>query len=200
MEWRDSVTTPCGWAPSAPIEIGRRIIRELRAEEVDTSFVRTVADTRTGFMLRDHRTPDFVAVEYYRTELAGSRLCPTDVEAAFDGAGEVAVVHLTGITPVLSETCRAATLRAIELAKEHGATVSFDVNYRQTLAAPAQASADARELLPDVDVLFVGDDEMHLLTDETDPDTAARALCALGPTEVVVKQGADGACVITSRR
>ena len=35
-------------------EIGRRVVRDLRAEGVDTRFVRPVPGASTGFMLRDH--------------------------------------------------------------------------------------------------------------------------------------------------
>ena len=166
-------------------EIGRRVVRDLRAEGVDTRFVRSVPGTSTGFMLYDHRSAEFVSVSYYRKGLAGTLLCPADVEAAFDGPGDVAVLHLTGITPVLSSTCRAAVRRAIELARERGVTISFDVNYRRTLAGPEEASADAREMLSRTDILFVGDDETHLLTDEPDPQAAARALAAYGPSDPI---------------
>lgn len=178
--------------------VGRRVIRDLRAEGVDTRFVRSVTDASTGLTLRDHRTPDHVAVSYYRKGLAGTLLGPDDVEAAFDRFDDVTILHVTGITPVLSSTCRAAVRRAIALAKERGATVSFDVNYRRTLTTAEEASADAREILSRTDILFVGDDETHLLTDEPDPEVAARALSALGPSEVVLKLGADGARVATS--
>ena len=86
--------------------IGRRVVRDLAAEGVDTRFIRSVAETSTGFMLRDHRTPDFVAVSYYRRGLAGTLLCPADVDRAYDGVGDVAILHVTGITPLLSSTCR----------------------------------------------------------------------------------------------
>jgi 2-dehydro-3-deoxygluconokinase len=177
--------------------IGRRVVRDLQAEGVDTRFVRSVAHASTGFMLRDHRTADFVAVSYYRQGLAGTLLCPADVDAAFDGLDDVAVLHVTGITPLLSPACRAAVHRAIDLAPHRGATVSFDVNYRRTLAAE-QAGAEAREILARTDILFIGDDEAHLLVEEADAPAAARALAASGPSEVVVKRGAAGACVATS--
>jgi 2-dehydro-3-deoxygluconokinase len=175
-------------------EIGTRIIRTLRSEGVDTDYIRTVPDAKTGFMLRDHRTADFTSVDYYRAGLAGTHLCPADVDAAFDGFGDVSVLHLTGITTVLSSTCRAAVHRAVERAEKCGATVSFDVNYRQTLATPEQASSDAHDLLPHADVVFVGDDETHLLTEESDPHAVVRALAAVGPSEVILKRGARGAC------
>ena len=179
-------------------EIGRRVVRDLRAEGVDTRFVRSVPGASTGFMLRDHRSADFVSVSYYRKGLAGALLGPADVEAAFDGLGDVAILHLTGITPVLSPTCRAAVYRAVELARERGAVISFDVNYRRALADPEQAGSDAREMLARTDILFVSEDETRLLTDDPDPQAAARALAASGPSEIVVKMGENGACAATA--
>ncbi len=177
--------------------IGRRILRELRAEGVDVRFVRESSNTRTGFMLRDHRTPNYVAVEYYRAGLAGSEVGAADVDAAFDRIDDIAIVHLTGITPILSASAREAVWRALERAEKCGATVSFDINYRSTLSSASQAAAETRSILSHVDILFVGDDELHVLTEETDPGAAARGLVALGVAEVVVKRGSIGACAVT---
>ena len=179
-------------------EIGRRVIRDLRAEGVDTSHVRTVASAPTGFMLRDHRTRDYVAVSYYRTGSAGAQLCPRDVEEAFAKVEDAAIVHLTGITPMLSTTARDATHSALELARERHARVSFDVNYRRALGSIEDAAAEMRAIVPHVDILFIGDDETQLLTDETEPEVAARALATMGPAEVIVKLGERGACGVTA--
>ncbi|MFC6880417.1 MULTISPECIES: sugar kinase [Actinomadura] len=173
-------------------ELGARVHRELAAEGVDTRFVRFVPDAPTGFMLRDHRTRDYVSVSYYREHGSGTRLGADDVEAAFAAFDGIDMVHLTGITTALSPSCRAAVLRAVELARERGALVSFDVNYRRALSGPTPE--DVREILPHTDVLFVGHDELHIVTEEVEPLSAARELLRHGPTEVVVKRGKDGAC------
>ncbi|WP_246245023.1 sugar kinase [Amycolatopsis pithecellobii] len=178
-------------------EIGTRVLRDLRAESVGTSCARRVADVPTGFLLRDHRTPDFTSVSYYRRGLAGSRLGAADVRAAFAAVEAVDMLHVTGITPALSESCHEAVLAAVRIAAERGVTVSFDVNYRSTLTSRATARSVAAELLGQVDILFAGDDELDLLTDETDPRAAAASLLARGPSEVVVKRGAAGAIAVT---
>ncbi|MFC6933034.1 PfkB family carbohydrate kinase [Actinomadura yumaensis] len=98
-------------------ELGARVHRELAAEGVDTRFVRFVPDAPTGFMLRDHRTRDYVSVSYYREHGSGTRLGADDVEAAFAAFDGIDMVHLTGITTALSPSCRAAVLRAVELAR-----------------------------------------------------------------------------------
>lgn len=177
-------------------EIGARVIRDLAAEGVDVRFVRTTADAATGFMLRELRTAEFTSVSYYRAGSAGAQLAPDDVERAF--AVGVDILHITGITPALGDAPAAAVHRAVELARNNGTTVSFDVNYRSTLGDPAAAAEVANTLLPVVDVLFVGDDELPLLTTETDPAAAARQLVSAGPAEVIVKCGARGSVTATA--
>ncbi|SFO38633.1 sugar kinase [Actinomadura madurae] len=173
-------------------EIGARVHRDLTAEGVDTRFARFAPDVPTGFMLRDHRTRDYVSVLYYRKHGSGARLDTDDVEAAFAALDRVDLLHVTGITLALSPSCRTAVFRALQLARERDTVVSFDVNYRRALSGPTPA--DMREVLPHIDVLFVGHDELHLVTDETEPGRAARELLQRGPAEVVVKQGKNGAC------
>jgi 2-dehydro-3-deoxygluconokinase len=179
-------------------ELGARVLRDLAAEGVDTRFARTDPDHPTGFMLRELRTAEYTKVSYYRAESAGSHLTPADVEAAFSASPDIDVVHLTGITPALSATCAEAVRQAVHLARAAGVPVSFDVNYRSTLPGSDAVPALLKELLPHIDVLFVGDDELALVTDEPDPERAARELLTRGPSEVVVKQGANGALVATA--
>jgi 2-dehydro-3-deoxygluconokinase len=173
-------------------ELGERVRREVAGEGVDVRFLRTTSIAPTGFMVRELRTPDSSTATYYRRGSAGATLSPDDVDRAF-GGGAVDLVHITGITPALGDECLAAVRRAVSLAKGSGTLVSFDVNHRRTLAGSAAAVEVARELLDAVDVLFVGDDELWVLTDTADPECAARELISLGPSEVVVKRGAAGA-------
>lgn len=174
-------------------EVGTRVLRDLAGEGVDTSFARRVDDVPTGFMLRDHSTPDFTTVSYYRQGLAGSRLSAQDVRNAFSGLGQVATLHLTGLTPLLSSTAHEAVQEAVTLAGRCGASISFDVNYRAALGSKDDARAILAELLPHLDLLFVSDDELDLVTDETDPQAAVQALSARGVPEVVAKLGGRGA-------
>jgi 2-dehydro-3-deoxygluconokinase len=177
-------------------ELGARVRRDLAAEGVDVRFVRTDPDHPTGFMIRELPVAGLTRVTYYRRNSAGSRLSPADVEAAMAAGADL--VHLTGITPALGGDCAEAVRRAAELARRAGIPVSFDVNHRSTLPGSRYAASFARELLPSIDILFVGDDELAVVTDETNPERAARALLRRGPTEVVVKKGADGAVAATA--
>jgi 2-dehydro-3-deoxygluconokinase len=173
-------------------EVGARITRELAAEGVDIRSVRVDAGAPTGFMLRELRTAEIARVTYYRTRSAGSRLSVADVDAAF-AAVTPELVHVTGITPALSSAAADAIRQVVRCARAAGALVSLDVNHRPSLPGAADAAAVVRELLPDIDVLFAGADELGAVVDEDDPERAAAALTAAGPGEVVVKLGADGA-------
>lgn len=63
-------------------------------------------------------------------------------------------LHLSGITPALSQNCRRLITLALQAAKELGITVSFDCNFRSALWGWQEARDCITEYLPYVDVLF----------------------------------------------
>ncbi|OKJ66088.1 sugar kinase [Streptomyces sp. CB02261] len=174
---------------------GAMILAGLRGEGVDVSAARTDPAAPTGLMLRERRTADRLRVSYYRSGLAGSRLAPEDLdEAQISGAR---VLHVTGITPALSATARAAVERAVTVARAAGVTVSFDVNHRERLWSRADAAGALAGLLPYADIVFAGPEEAALFVPEESPERMARALTRLGVGQAVLKLGAQGALVAT---
>ncbi|MFH9726372.1 sugar kinase [Streptomyces sp. NPDC017254] len=175
---------------------GAMILAGLRAEGVDVSAARTDPAAPTGLMLRERRTADRLRVGYYRAGLAGSRLAPEDLdEARITGAR---VLHVTGITPALSDTARAAVEHAVALARAAGVTVSFDVNHRERLWGRAEAAEVLAGILRYADIVFAGPEEAALFVPEEAPERMARALTRLGPAQAVLKLGARGALVATA--
>jgi 2-dehydro-3-deoxygluconokinase len=130
-------------------------------------------------------------VAYYRRGSAGSRLEPADLP--LDTLRAAGVLHVTGITPALSPSARAATFAAIEEARAAGVPVSLDVNHRAALWSADEAGPVLAELAARADVLFAGDDEAALLGATGDPEAIVKALSAYGPAQVVLKLGARGA-------
>jgi sugar/nucleoside kinase (ribokinase family) len=149
-------------------EPGRLIQRTLRAENVDTTYLRFSDDSFTGFIAFDQPSHDITRVSYHRRGSAASTLTPAETTAAVESAAPT-LLHVTGITPALSETARAATLAAVRTASAAGTQVSLDVNYRARLWSRPEAAAAIRELLPHVHTVFASDDELDLLTDASDP-------------------------------
>jgi 2-dehydro-3-deoxygluconokinase len=170
-------------------EFGRLVTMTLLGQGVRTSaIVDPVA--RTGLMVKERRTARSTRVLYYRAGSAGSRLCPDDLDPAVIVAG--GVLHVTGITPALSESARAAVFAAVEEAQGAGVPVSLDLNYRSALWSPAEAAPVLRELIRRADVVLATEDEARLVVDGPDDRALAAELSALGPTQVLVKQGAAG--------
>ncbi|CAN5122531.1 sugar kinase [soil metagenome] len=181
--------------------LGRRVVRELRAEGID---VRAIIDDSapTGLLLKESPTAGRTVVSYYRAGSAGSRLAPDDL-AELDLTTDD-ILHVTGITPALSSTARAATDRAIDMAHAVGATVSFDVNHRSRLWASSDEAGEVyRGIAARAHTVFAGEDEAALVApaaDPRDPAALAHAVAAWGPREVVIKRGAAGALALVDGR
>jgi 2-dehydro-3-deoxygluconokinase len=169
-------------------ELGELILNRLRAEGVDTSAVRRISDRPTGLYLREE-VAGRLRVYYYRSGSAAATLAPHAFEASI--LGGAAFLHLTGITGALSPECAEFLPWAAKSARDAGVRVSYDVNYRSRLWAPAAARAATEALLPFVDVLLVGHEEAHALWG-WETDSALEQLSKAGPAEVVLKLGADG--------
>lgn len=173
---------------------GRSVTRHLRAENLDLR-VRVDTGAPTGLMVKERRTARTTGVWYYRAGSAGSRLAPEDVpDDALDGA---ALLHVTGITPALSATAADAVRHAVHTAKDRGILVSFDVNLRAKLWSPARAAEELAPLVAAADIVFAGPEEAELfVAPHDDPLETAAALGALGPSQAVVKLGADGCAAV----
>lgn len=182
---------------------GTRILRALRGEGVDVAGLTVDPHAPTGLMVRERRGVGPSEVSYHRTGSAGARLGPEDVAAAVARGVFAAAhwLHLTGITPALSDTCRAAVEAAIAASRAEGLTVSFDVNLRRRLWSDGESASVLRGLASRVDVVIAGEAEAALVTglsDSAGPESLARALVDLGPTTAVIKLGAGG-CLAVAR-
>ncbi|MFV9424163.1 sugar kinase [Microbacterium sp. S1037] len=170
--------------------LGERIARELRGEGLDVLAL-VDAGAPTGLMIKERPSAASTAVHYYRRGSAGSRLAPDDLPAGWiEGAD---LLHVTGITPLLSDTARSTVLAAVERARAARIPVSFDINYRSALAVAEIAGPVLREIAERATLVFGGVEELDLLG----PDAAA-SLLAAGVAQVVVKRGPEGAAVFTT--
>jgi 2-dehydro-3-deoxygluconokinase len=168
-----------------PDAAGDLIERRLRGEQVRTLAIRD--DAFTGLMVKHRRSGAVLHVDYHRAGSAGSRLGPADLPVAELEAASI--VHVTGITPALSDSARAAVFQAVETARSAGVPVSVDVNYRAKLWSRFDAAPVLRDLVSRADLVFAGPAEAALFVDATAP---LDGLAALGPSEVIVKDGPKG--------
>ncbi len=99
-----------------------------------------------------------------------------------------------GSVSLTTDPARSATLHAARTAKNYGATISYDPNYRASLWND-EATAIERMLEPlnMVDVLKVSDEELPLLTGTDHLEKGSQILADKGIALVLVTLGANGA-------
>ena len=109
---------------------------------------------------------------------------------------ECEIFHF-GSLSLTDEPARSATTEAVKIAKEAGALISFDPNYRKTLwKNETDAVEKIKGVMPFADIMKVSDEESMLLTGETDYKEAAKKLLQNGPKLVVVTLGSDGVYIV----
>ncbi|MBD5119272.1 MAG: carbohydrate kinase [Clostridiales bacterium] len=182
-----------------------------------TAFIGKVGADSFGTFLRDclvensvdvtglvtdpvqHTTLAVVAVDaagernfsFYRDPSADVNLSPEDISP--EQLKNTRVLHF-GSVSLTAEPARGATLHAVKTAKELGAVISYDPNYRANLW-PDQETAVARMLEPleMVDILKVSDEELPLLTGTNDLEAGSAMLAEKGISLIFVTCGPDGA-------
>jgi 2-dehydro-3-deoxygluconokinase len=165
--------------------LGRLVLATLRAHGVDVSAVEIDPDRPTGLYIKEIGS-SATRLRYYRTGSAASAMGPE--LAQHPAVRDADVLHLSGITPALSESC-AALIDTLLGQRRPGRLVSFDVNWRPTL----WRGADPQLLLDfarRADLVFVGADEAEAAWGASTPDGIRDLL--RGPAVVVVKQGTEG--------
>jgi 2-dehydro-3-deoxygluconokinase len=175
---------------------GQRIRATLTAEGVDIAHLLTDATASTGVFFREWLPDGLRRVFYYRAGSAASQMTPEDLPpAAFNG---VRLVHLTGITPALSQSCAATVAKAIELAHAAGALVSFDPNYRAKLWDAGKAQKVLLPLMAQADILLIGHEDAQALFGVEEKSRILARCAELGAQIVVLKQAEHGVSAWTS--
>ncbi len=184
-----------GWVSKlADDPFGRRVAGELRRHGVDVSAVTWVPQGRTGLYFVEHApSPRGVTVYYDRAGSACSTMTPEDVNWTY--VRDTQWIHLTGITPALSDACARTTARAIREAKAAGRRVSFDVNHRRKLWAADRARVTLEPMLAGVDLLIAAQQDVREVFGLTGdgPELAQRLRTHLHPGVAVITVGTGGA-------
>src|SRR6267143_1330065 len=177
------------WISSLPANQWGELARhELTGHGVDCSFVAMRDHARMGLYFIEYGvSPRPVRVLYDRRDSAFARM--TEAEVDWVPVRRARLVHLTGITPALGEGPRALVRRALREA----AAFAFDVNYRATLWAPAEARRFLDEVLPGVRYLFLGEGEARAIFNlDGTAEQMLEALARLAPKATVSLQQGEG--------
>ncbi len=138
-------------------DIGRACLEALRAKNVDTSRVLFggkrlgIYYLSTGSAMR----PSKVIYDRAGSSIAEAEPAEFDFDHLLEG---VQWLHISGITPAVSPSCRIITANALKAAKKKGITTSFDLNFRKKLWTKEEAQACLVPLMQYVDYV-IGNEE-----------------------------------------
>lgn len=177
-----------------------KVGQDMFGDQLEAALKETGIDTRG--LLRDqevHTTLSFVHTlpdgdrefSFYRNPGADMMLTKGDLPKKL--IRHAKIFHF-GTLSMTSKKCRKATKKAIEIATEAGAVISFDPNIRENLWDSLE---DAREQvlfgLENCDVLKISDNEITWLTGEEDYDKGVAAIRAEYDIPLIlVSEGSEG--------
>ncbi len=176
--------------------LGRYVEKFLIKEGIGTEFITFDPVYRTGIQLKNKVTDGDPFAPYYRKGSAASRISIEEINAIdFNG---IKHVHITGIPPALSESCRQATYRLFERANENNVYISFDPNLRPALWESKEIMIKTiNDLASKADMVLPGTAEGLTLMGSEKPNDITEFYLKLGAKTVIVKMGGKGAYVRT---
>jgi len=179
-------------------EFGVFILRDFESEGVDISCVKRVRDIATGiaFYNVDKRGErHYVFYRFPGYSDPESRLEPDDINAKYISRSRA--IHFSEAL-LRNPSSRQAVFRALEIADEHGLTISYDPNVRPTLWNSPEEFSDVQEsALRFVDIFLSTRDEAMLLTDTRSTDEAIEMIMGQHPSIVILRHG-EGYSVVTT--
>ena len=187
--------------------MGRFLREELAREGVDVRGVKTDPERLTALVLLGIRDDKQFPLIFYRENCADMALCEDDIDEGF--IAEARAVVATG-THLSHSRTEAAVLKALHLARKHGAQTALDIDYRPNLWGLAghgdgesrfiESAAVTKRLQATLHLfdLIVGtEEEFHIAGGTTDTIAALRAVRAITPATLVCKRGPMGAAAFT---
>jgi 2-dehydro-3-deoxygluconokinase len=174
------------WVSRLPAQaLGNAVLRSLRADGVDVTAVRSVDGERLGtYFIEYGSQPRSIQVIYDRADSAAANMQPDDID--WEYLLDTRVLHLTGITAALSDSCYAVVSEAVRRARAAGVYLSFDVNYRGKLWPAAMAGERLRPLIAEADLLFCKSADASLLFGcNGEPEAQMNALKELTRAEAI---------------
>lgn len=143
-------------------DIGKAAVSELRKHGVDTSSI-VFGGERMGLYYLERgaaQRPSKVIYDRKFSAISQADVEDFDFNAIMKGASWF---HFTGITPALGKDLPAICANACKAAKEQGALISFDLNYRSSLWSALEAGRVMAGLMEHVDVLIANEEHAKML-------------------------------------
>lgn len=185
--------------------MGRYIREQMAREGVAVEGIKTDHKRLTALVLLGVRDSDTFPLIFYRADCADMALEEGDVDPVFIRRARAIVV--TG-THFSTPGTAAAQRKAMKIARENGAKIVFDIDYRPNLwglaghdagesryIASDRVSQHLQPILPDCDLIVGTEEEVKIAAGTKDVLAALRSIRAQSAATIVLKRGPKGCTV-----
>lgn len=153
---------------------GHQLENALKETGIETTGLKFDPEANTTLAFVHTKEDGDREFSFYRNPGADQMLSENDLEEAL--IKDCRIFHF-GSLSMTSETCRKATVRAIELAKESGAVISFDPNLRELLWKDLEEAKKQIDYgMKQCQILKISDNEIVWFTGLTDYEEGVRYL------------------------
>lgn len=136
--------------------LGRKLAASIAAHGVDTQHILWTNQDRIGtYYFEPGSPPRSNQVIYDRCNSSFSRFSADMLPKELFASSTTNWLHITGISLALGATSQTMIARAIQLARDAGWKISFDVNYRAKLWSAEEAARVCRETIEKCDLVFM---------------------------------------------
>ena len=183
--------------------MGRFITEQLSREGVNTDGVKIDPNRLTALVLLGIRDKERFPLIFFRENCADMGLTEDDIDENFIRSARAIVA--TG-THLSNPKVEAATLKALQIARDAGMQIALDIDYRPNLwgvaghgdgesrfVASQRVTEKLQESLHYFDLIVGTEEEFHIAGGTTDTIGALRAVRGVSGATLVCKRGADGA-------
>ncbi len=189
-------------------DMGIYLRNTLEKEGVDTSLLRSTPENLTALVLLGVNPPERFPLIFYRENCADMQIQPEDAEPEIFKKAKALLITGTGLsTPEM----RAATKKAVKVAKESGCVVILDIDYRPVLwglteagdgetrfVASEKVTKEIQPFLADLDLIVGTEEEVQICAGKSLTDNAETLEGCLSvirqqsSATIVLKRGAKG--------
>ncbi|OLP62223.1 5-dehydro-2-deoxygluconokinase [Xaviernesmea oryzae] len=186
-------------------QMGRFIIEQLTREGVETAGIVTDRERLTALAILAVENEHSFPLLFYRDNCADNALCEDDIDPAFIASAGAVLVSGTHFSKPNTD---AAQRKAIRIAKDAGAKVVFDIDYRPNLwglaghdagdnryIASDRVSAHLKTVLADCNLIVGTEEEVLIASGESDLLSALKTIRGLSSATIVLKRGPMG-CIV----
>lgn len=135
--------------------LGQKVVSKFRGYNIDVNDI-LIGEGRLGIYYSEigHgvRSTEVIYDRKY-SAISMAKKEEFDLDKILDSVG---VVHLSGITPALSDELYDFIIEIVKKCNKEGILVSYDSNYREKLWPLEKARILLEEILPYIDVVFLG--------------------------------------------